>query len=124
MPDDRIVLARRAMNPGYGLWVFPGGYVDRGEKLEDGAIREALEECGLTVELEGLVNVYSYRGHTPIVIVYAARAVAGTPHATDEESLEVRTFAPDTIPWESLAFESTSQALRDYLAGRSRQSGS
>jgi 8-oxo-dGTP diphosphatase len=119
MPDHKIVLARRAISPGYGRWVFPGGYVDRGEKLEDGAIREALEECGLTVELEGLVNVYSYRGHTPVVVVYAARAVAGTPHASDEESLEVGTFTPDTIPWGLLAFESTSQALREYLGRRS-----
>jgi 8-oxo-dGTP diphosphatase len=118
MPDDRIVLARRAIEPGYGLWVFPGGYIDRGEKLEDGAIREALEECGLTVELEGLVNVYSYRGRTPVVVVYAARAVAGTLHATDEESLEVGTFAPDMIPWDLLAFESTSQALREYFNRR------
>jgi ADP-ribose pyrophosphatase YjhB (NUDIX family) len=103
--------------------VFPGGYIDRGETLEDGAIREALEECGLTVELDGLVNVYSFRGQTPVVVVYAARAVAGTPHAADEESLEVGTFAPDTIPWDQLAFESTSRALREYLerdSGRMR----
>jgi 8-oxo-dGTP diphosphatase len=121
MPDDRIVLARRAISPGYGLWVFPGGYVDRGEKLEDAAIREALEECGLTVELEGLVNVYSYRGQTPVIVVYAARAVAGMPHASDEESLEVGTFTADTIPWDRLAFGSTAQALREYLGRRSQR---
>ncbi len=117
--DDGIVLVRRAIHPGYGLWVFPGGYIDRGEKLEDGAIREALEECGLDIELEGLLNVYSYRGKTPVIIVYAARATGGTLHAADEESLEVRVFARDAIPWDSLAFESTEQALREYLgAGR------
>ena len=102
---------------------LPGGYRDRWEKLEDGAFREALEECGLTVELEGLVNVDSYRGRTPVVVVYAARAVAGTPYAIDLMSLEVGTFAPDTIPWALLAFESTSQALREYFNRHQRRSG-
>ena len=114
--DHGIVLVRRAIEPGYCRWVFPGGYIDRGEKLEDGAIREAREECGLDVELEGLVNVYSYRGKTPIVVVYAARAVGGTLHAADEESLEARAFARTALPWDALAFESTGQALNDYLA--------
>ena len=98
-----------------GCGCFPGGYIDRGETLEAGAIREALEECGLEVELEGIVNVYSYAGQTPVVVVFAARAIGGMPHASDDESLEVRTFTADTIPWGSLAFESTSQALRQYL---------
>ena len=53
------MLVRRAIEPGYGLWVFPGGYVDRGEPLTSAAIREAREECGLDVRLDGLVNIYS-----------------------------------------------------------------
>jgi ADP-ribose pyrophosphatase YjhB (NUDIX family) len=120
LPNDEIVLARRAIEPGYGLWVFPGGYIDRGETLEDGARREALEECGLEVELDGLINAYSYQGHTPIVVVYAARMTGGTLHASDEESLEVRAFAPMDIPWDSLAFDSTRQALREYLGLEAR----
>lgn len=114
--DDEIVLCRRAIEPGYGRWVFPGGYVDRGEKLEEAAVREAREECGLEVELERLVSLHSYRGRTPVVIVYAARVTGGVLKVADEESLEVRTFAADTIPWENLAFESTKEALRAYFA--------
>src|SRR5215207_9770482 len=55
--DDtgRLVLVRRAIEPGYGLWVFPGGYVDRGEGVESAAIREAREEAGLDVRLDGLL---------------------------------------------------------------------
>ena len=60
--DGRIVLVRRAIDPGYGKWVFPGGYVDRGEPLTTAAVREAREECGLDVRLDGLVNIYSYPG--------------------------------------------------------------
>jgi len=115
--DDKIVLVRRAIEPGFGLWVIPGGYIDRGEVAEDGARREALEECGLVVELDRLFNVYSYPGHTPVVIVYTAHEAGGTLCAMDAESLEVRAFAPIEIPWESLAFESTRQALSEYLGG-------
>jgi ADP-ribose pyrophosphatase YjhB (NUDIX family) len=113
--DDKIVLCRRAIEPGYGRWVFPGGYVDRGEKLEEAAVREAREECGLEVELERLVSLHSYSGKTPVVIVWAAKAVGGELKVADEESLEVRTFRAETIPWGDLAFESTGEALRAYL---------
>lgn len=117
--DDRqrVILVRRAIEPGYGMWVFPGGYVDRGEVVEQAALREAREECGLDVRLEGLIGIYSYAGRTPIVIVYAARVIGGTL-ATDEESLEVRAFDPREIPWSELAFRSTQEALRDFLEGR------
>lgn len=114
--DDRLVLVRRAIEPGYGLWVFPGGYVDRGEAVTTAAIREAREEAGLDVEIERLINIYSYAHRSLIVIVYAARAVGGEL-CTDDECLEARLFTPDEIPWESLAFHSTREALRDYLAG-------
>lgn len=114
--DNRLVMVRRAIEPGYGLWVFPGGYVDRGELLTAAAVREAREECGLDVRLDGLVNIYAYPGHTPVIVVYAATAVGGTL-SVDEEGLEVAEFDTSAIPWTELAFPSTRDALRDYLAG-------
>jgi ADP-ribose pyrophosphatase YjhB (NUDIX family) len=114
MPDHRLVLVRRAIEPGYGLWVFPGGYVDRGEEITEAAIREAREECGLHVRLDGLINIYSYKGRVPIIIVYAASVVGGEL-CTDDECLESGLFRPDEIPWNELAFRSTGEALRDYL---------
>ncbi len=111
---DRLVLVRRAIEPGYGLWVFPGGYVDRGEEITAAAIREAREESGLDVRIDGLVNIYSYGGRSPIIIVYAA-SVLGGELCGDDECLEARLFARDEIPWEQLAFRSTTEALRDYF---------
>jgi ADP-ribose pyrophosphatase YjhB (NUDIX family) len=115
--DGRLVLVKRAIEPGYGLWVFPGGYVDRGEQITTAAIREAREESGLEVRLDGLVNIYSYPRRPLIIIVYAATAVGGVLCA-DDECLEARLFSRDEIPWDGLAFQSTNEALRDYLAGR------
>jgi 8-oxo-dGTP diphosphatase len=113
---DGLVLVRRAIDPGYGKWVFPGGYVDRGEPLTAAALREAREECGLEVRLDGLVNIYSYPGRAPVIVVYAATALSGTL-CVDDEGLETAEFSPETIPWNELAFRSTSEGLRDYLAG-------
>jgi 8-oxo-dGTP diphosphatase len=111
---DRVVLVRRAIEPGYGKWVFPGGYVDRGEQVQAAAVREAREETGLDVRLEGLVDIYSYAGHVPVIVVYAATMVGGCL-GCDDEGLEARFFERDEIPWEELAFRSTREALQRVL---------
>lgn len=119
MPDGRIVLTRRAIEPGYGRWVFPGGYVDRGEEVQTAARREAREEAGIEIALDGLVGIYSYPGTTAVIIVYRARWTAGEL-AIDDESSEIRAFDVDTLPWDEMAFPSTADSLRDYLAERRR----
>jgi ADP-ribose pyrophosphatase YjhB (NUDIX family) len=114
--EGEILLLKRSISPGKGLWTYPGGYVDRGETVETAARREAAEEAGLEVRLDRLVGVYSYAGQTPVIIVYAGTVTGGRPQALSECS-EARTFADDAIPWSGLAFPSTADALKDYLAG-------
>jgi ADP-ribose pyrophosphatase YjhB (NUDIX family) len=116
--QDRVVLVRRAIEPGYGKWVFPGGYVDRGEQLQAAAMREAREETGLEVRLDRLLDIYSYPGHVPIIVVYAATMIGGCL-GCDDEGLEARVFEPNEIPWDELAFRSTREALKQFLDGRS-----
>ncbi len=113
--DDKIVLLKRGIEPSYGKWVFPGGFLDLGERVEEAAIRETWEEVNLQVEVTRLLNVYSYPGYSVIVVVYLARVIGGQLQAMDE-TLEVRTFAPAEVPWEELAFPSTRDALTEYLA--------
>ncbi len=112
--DGSVVLLRRAVEPALGLWVFPGGYVDRGESVAEAAIRETKEESNLDVRLRSLLNVYSYPGSPNVVVVYAAEVVGGELQACDE-SAEAKTFAPAKIPWEELAFTSTREALQEYV---------
>ena len=107
----RVILLRRAFDPGAGLWTFPGGFVDLGESVEDAARRETREEMEIDVELERLVGVYSRAEDRVVLVVFAATAL-GEPRTT-EEATEVRAFAPDELPWDELAFWSTAQALRD-----------
>jgi ADP-ribose pyrophosphatase YjhB (NUDIX family) len=113
--DNKIVLLKRGIEPSYSKWVFPGGFMDRGERVEEAAIRETWEEANLKVEIERLLNVYSYPGHPTVIIVYLVKVVGGQLEAMDE-TLEAATFAPGEIPWDELAFESTREALREYLA--------
>jgi ADP-ribose pyrophosphatase YjhB (NUDIX family) len=111
-----IVLIQRAIEPGYGLWTFPGGFVERGEVAEAAAARETLEETGLEIEISDIVGLYTYEDQIPAIAVFAAR-VTGGELAPLDETLDVRAFPPDELPWSEMAFPSTGHALKDYLRG-------
>jgi len=118
--ENRIALLKRAMDPQKGLWVMPGGFVDRGEELTAAALRETAEECGLGIRIKGLLGVYSYSGETQVVVVYTAQYISGDIVAGDE-TLEARFFEPGEIPWGRLAFRSTTDALKDYFKTRNQK---
>jgi len=109
-----IVLLKRGVEPALGKWVFPGGYVDRGESVADAAIRETKEECLLDVKLGPLLNVYSYPRSPNVIVVYTAEVIGGALKAADE-STEAGIFASKDLPWPELAFDSTRDALKDYI---------
>jgi ADP-ribose pyrophosphatase YjhB (NUDIX family) len=109
-----VVLLRRAIDPQKGKWVFPGGFVDRGETVPGAAVRETWEEVGLRVTLTGILDVYSFPGEEVVVVVYAAD-VAGGELIVGDEAEDVKAFPPESIPWDDLAFQSTHEALRDYV---------
>ena len=111
--DGRIVLLRRGIEPQKGKWVVPGGYVDRGEAVEAAALRETEEECGIKTRIKNLLGIYSYPGRPVVVVVYVTEYLKGDLTAGDE-TLEVKLFRLEEIPWDDLAFPSTSDALRDY----------
>jgi len=119
--DGRVLLTRRAIEPARGLWTFPGGYVDWGEDVAEAARRETLEEVSLPVQLDALVGLYSYPGTPVVVAVFQAAIppdIEPVPSAT--EVAEIGYFAPGDIPWGALAFPSTRDALRDWIARQAR----
>jgi len=114
--DGRVLLTRRAIEPARGLWTFPGGYVDWGEDVREGARRETLEEVGLAVRIERLLGVYSYPASPVVVVVFEAASPDGAePVPCATEVLEAAYFTPGEIPWDALAFPSTREALEDWV---------
>jgi ADP-ribose pyrophosphatase YjhB (NUDIX family) len=112
--DGKVLLTRRAIEPRVGSWVFPGGFMDLGETAEEAAARETLEEARLEVRNLSLLGVYTRVEPGVVVMVYTGEAV-GEAEAGDETS-EVGWFAPDEIPWDELAFDTTSSALQAWVA--------
>jgi ADP-ribose pyrophosphatase YjhB (NUDIX family) len=115
--DGHVLLTRRAIEPAHGLWTFPGGYVDWGEDLEAAARREMREEVGLDLAPAGLVGVYSYPNAPVVIVAYHVTVPHGLEAAPDaHEVSEARYFARQELPWDTLAFRSTREALEDWLA--------
>jgi 8-oxo-dGTP diphosphatase len=118
---DRTLLLRRGIEPSRGKWTYPGGFVDLGETPEKCAMRETLEEVGITVREAELMGIYADRREpSPIIVVtYVGKPGPETPSIT-LEATEVRYFGIDEIPWKDLAFDTTIQALEAWVA-RCRQ---
>ncbi|HZC19059.1 MAG TPA: NUDIX hydrolase [Rubrobacteraceae bacterium] len=112
--DGGIVLTQRSIEPGYGKWTFPGGFMDRGETAEAAAKREACEEVGVEVEVGEIVGLYSYEDQVPVIAVFSGRVTGGEPEPLDE-TMAVKVFPREDLPWGALAFPSTEDALKDYL---------
>lgn len=111
----RVLLARRGIEPSLGKWVIPGGFVERGETVESAAIRETREETGLDVNLVALLNVYSYDGVGVVLVVFVAEPANGRAPEALDETLEVRYFALDEVPWDEIGFSSSHDALREII---------
>lgn len=112
-PGLELLLVRRNHEPALGRWAFPSGYVDAGEVVEAGAVREVFEETGVTIALDRLVGVYSEAGNMVVFIAYAGHLVSGEAAAGDE-AFEVGWFSPDALP--ELAFPHDDQIVADWHA--------
>ena len=95
--DSRILMVKRDIDPMMGRWSFPSGYVDRGEVVEEAAVREVREETNVDVSLDALLGVYSRRGAPVVLVAYAASITGGSPTAGDEAQA-VELFASDDLP--------------------------
>ena len=113
----RVLLCRRAIEPRYGLWTLPAGFLENGETVEQGAIRETVEEANANVELGELYTMISLVHVHQVYMMYRARLV-DLGFGPGTESLEVKLFAEEDIPWEQLAFRTITRTLRNYFLDR------
>jgi ADP-ribose pyrophosphatase YjhB (NUDIX family) len=113
---ERLLLCRRAIEPQRGFWTIPAGYLELNESIEDGARREAAEEAGARIVLDGLLAVYNVPRISQVQLIFRAR-LDDQAIAAGAESLGVGLFDWADIPWDQLAFPSVLWALRHYRAG-------
>ena len=119
--DGGIVLGRRSIEPGYGLWCLPGGFVNDDEDPAAAAVRECLEEISAQVEISGLIGVYhiAKTGAPSMVgIAYRGRLADGASLQAGAEMLEVGVFQLDSLP--ELAFPSHRGVVAEYLKSPGR----
>lgn len=109
--DGGIVLVRRAIYPGFGMWSFPAGYVNRGEGVESALRREVREETGLEIIVGRIVGLYSYDKNPVVLSVFNGEIIGGDLIAGDETS-EVGIFQIDNLP--QMAFDHDENILKEW----------
>jgi len=114
---EQVLLCRRNIEPRYGFWTLPAGFLELGESTADGALRETDEEAGASVELQGLFTVLNVVRVGQVHLYYRARML-DTTLAPGPETIEARLFREDEVPWDQLAFRTVRQTLEHYFADR------
>ncbi len=110
MIGDKVLLCKRAIEPRYGLWTLPAGFLENGESVQDGAIRETVEEAQATVELIELYTVFTLPAISQIYMLFRAQLL-DKDFGPGPESLEVKLFSRDEVPWDELAFHVVRETL-------------
>jgi ADP-ribose pyrophosphatase YjhB (NUDIX family) len=115
--DGRLILIRRGIEPGYGSWAQPGGFLEVDETVGEAAVRETLEETGYLVQPGELIGLYSRLEAAVVTLAFEARVVGGEARPC-AESLEITAFRPGDIPWSEIAFTTSYWAIRDWIVRR------
>lgn len=112
--NDKVLLAKRGIEPRLGYWNLPCGFLENGESVEDGALREVEEETGMKVEIDHLHAIYSLTKSNQVYMIFQVKAISAE-FETTEESTEIQFFRFNEIPWEEIAFSSNTFALQKFL---------
>jgi ADP-ribose pyrophosphatase YjhB (NUDIX family) len=115
--EGKVLLCKRAIEPRYGLWTLPAGFMENGETTEQGALRESWEEAPANLHIEHLYTLFSLPYINQVYFFYKAQ-LTDTQFSSSLESLEVKLFSEDEIPWDQLAFSVVEKTLRYYFADR------
>lgn len=118
--ESGILLCKRAIEPRYGTWTLPAGFMELGETLEAAACRESWEEAYARLTVHGLFAIFNLP-HVSQVHVYFRACLLDQEHRAGLESLETRLFHEDEIPWDNISFQTVSRCLELYFADRHRK---
>ena len=116
---EQVLLCRRNIEPRYGLWTLPAGFMELGESVAEGAMRETNEEAGAHIELQGLYTVLNVIRVGQVHLFYRARLL-DTEFAPGPESIEAKLFHEHEVPWDEIAFRTTRETLKRYFADHRR----
>ncbi len=119
--EDKVLLCKRAIEPRYGLWTLPAGFMENGERTEQGAIRESWEEAYANLSIDQLYTLFNLPHINQVYFFYKAQLL-DTDFRSSSESLEVALFSEDEIPWDQLAFSVVTTTLKRYFSDRKQGS--
>ena len=119
--QGRVLLCRRAIEPRYGYWTLPAGFMENGETTGQGALRETLEEAGARVELVAAFSMISVPYVNQVHLFFRAR-LQDLEFKAGVESLEVALFEEARVPWKDIAFRTVGLTLKHWFADRTRGS--
>lgn len=115
--EDKVLLCRRAIEPKYGLWTLPAGFMENGETTLEGAARETWEEAGARIEIGGLYTLFNLPQINQVYLMFRARLL-DLDFQPGIESLETRLFTEAEIPWDEIAFRTVRATLEKYYSDR------
>ena len=116
---DKVLLCKRNIEPRWGKWTLPAGFMELGETTVEGAARETVEEAGARFEMEGLITVMSVPRVGQVHLFYRARLLSDR-FDPGHETIEARLFGEGEIPWEEIAFRTVRETLELFVADRAR----
>jgi ADP-ribose pyrophosphatase YjhB (NUDIX family) len=117
--EDKILLCRRAIEPRYGLWTLPAGFMENGETTAEGAARETREEAGAHIEMGSLYTLFNLPHIDQVYFMFRARLL-DLDFKPGYETLEARLFTEPEIPWDQLAFRTIRATLELYFRDRAK----
>jgi ADP-ribose pyrophosphatase YjhB (NUDIX family) len=116
---DKVLLCKRNIEPRWGKWTLPAGFMELNETTVEGAARETVEEAGAQIEMESLFTVLSVPRVGQVHLFYRARLLSDV-FDPGHETIEARLFTEAEIPWEEIAFRTVKETLERYFADRAR----
>ena len=114
---DKVLLCKRNIEPRFGKWTLPAGFMELSETVAEGAARETVEEAGAQFELEGLFSLLNVARVGQVHMFYRARLLSDI-FDPGFETIEARLFTEDEIPWDEIAFRTVKETLERYFSDR------